>query len=114
MSRPRARPPVRRGEVRWYRFQAPDKRRPVLVLTRDSALEFLNEATVAPITTTIRDIPSEVLLSAADGVPRACAVNLDHVQTIPVANLGPVIARLDRARMNEVRTALLFALGMSG
>ena len=53
---------MRRGEVRWYRFSAPDKRRPVLVLTRDSAIEYLREVTIAPITSTIRDIPSEVAL----------------------------------------------------
>ena len=58
---------MRRGEVRWYVFARPDKRRPVLLLTRDSALELLGEVTVAPITSTIREIPSEVQLTAADG-----------------------------------------------
>jgi mRNA interferase MazF len=62
---------VRRGEVRWYSFTKPDKRRPVLILARDSALEFLGEVTVAPVTSTIREIPSEVLLTEADGMPRA-------------------------------------------
>jgi mRNA interferase MazF len=57
---------MRRVEVRWYSFQAPDKRRPVLILTQDSAIGFLNALTVAPITTTIRDIPSEVFLSPED------------------------------------------------
>ena len=57
---------MRRGEIRWYRFARPDKRRPVLILTRDSALEFLQEVTVAPVRSTIRDIPSEVVLTAAD------------------------------------------------
>ena len=57
---------MRRGEIRWYRFARPDKRRPVLILTRDSALEFLQEVTVAPVTSTIRDIPSEGVLTAAD------------------------------------------------
>ncbi len=61
---------MKRGEVRWYKFPRPDKRRPVLILTRDSALEFLGEVTVAPITTTVRDIPSEVPLTPADGMPR--------------------------------------------
>ena len=59
---------MRRGEVRWYTFQAPDKRRPVLVLTRDSAVGFLNALTVAPITTTVRNIPSEVFLTPEDGL----------------------------------------------
>jgi mRNA interferase MazF len=102
---------MRRGEIRWYRFQQPDKRRPVLILTRDSALEFLGDVTIAPITTNVRDIPSEVALDAGDGVPRACAVNLDHIQTVTRARVGPVIATLTPDRMQEVQAALLFALG---
>ena len=73
---------MKRGEVRWYLFSRPDKQRPVLILTRDSALEFLGEVTVAPITLTIRAIPSEILLTEADGMPKDCAVNLDHLQTV--------------------------------
>jgi len=102
---------MRRGEIRWYRFAKPDKNRPVLILTRDSALEFLDEVTVAPITSTIRDIPSEVLLTEADGLSRDCAVNLDHVQTVSKARIGAVVATLRSSRMAEVRSALLFATG---
>jgi len=102
---------MERGEIRWYRFPRPDKRRPVLVLTRDSALEFLGEVTVAPITTTIRDIPTEVVLTRDDGMERDCAVNLDHLQTVSRGRLGAPIAVLPAARMEEVRAALLFALG---
>ena len=102
---------IQRGEVRWYRFRRLDKKRPVLVLTRQSALDFLGEVTVAPVTSTIRAIPSEVVLSEADGMPRDCAVNLDHVQTVPSARVGQVIATLAPGRMAEVRAALLFALG---
>jgi len=64
---------MKRGEIRWYRFRAPDKRRPVVVLTRDSVLDYLGEVTVAPITSTIRDIPSEVVVGPDDGMPRRCA-----------------------------------------
>lgn len=99
-----------RGEIRWYRFAGPDKMRPVLILTRDSILDFLGEATIAPITSTIRDIPSEVLLTEEDGMPRPCAINLDHVQTVPKAKLGALITSLHPERMQEVRAALLFAL----
>ena len=102
---------MRRGEVRWYTCARPDKRRPVLLLTRDSALEFLGEVTVAPITSTIREIPSEVQLTAADGLSRDCTVNLDHLQTVARAKLGPVVTTLDSRKMAEVRAALLFALG---
>jgi mRNA interferase MazF len=102
---------VKRGEVRWYKFAQPDKRRPVVILTREPALTFLSEVTVAPITSTIRDIPSEVLLTGSDGVVRECAVNLDHVQTVAKAKLGAIITTLSPRKMAEVRTALLFALG---
>ncbi len=102
---------MRRGEVRWYRFAVPDKRRPVIVLTRDSVLEYLGEVTIAPITSTIRGIPSEVLLTPEDGLPRDCAVNLDHVQTVSAARVGTLISTLTSERMREIRAALLFALG---
>ena len=101
---------MRRGEIRWYRFQRPDKKRPVLILTRESALEFLGEVTVAPITSTIRQLPSEVALTEADGVPRDCAINLDHLQTVPKGRIGQLIATLPAHRMADVRSALLFAL----
>jgi mRNA interferase MazF len=102
---------MQRGEIRWYRFSKPAQRRPVLILTRDSALKFLAEATIAPITSTVRDIPSEVALTRADGMPRECAVNLDHVQTISNGRIGALITTLGPQRMAEVRSALLFALG---
>ena len=102
---------MQRGEVRWYRFRHPDKKRPVVVLTRASALEFLNEVTVAPVTSRIRDIPTEVVLGVDDGMPRDCAVNLDHVQTVARGKLGGLVTSLSDARLEEVREALLFALG---
>jgi len=102
---------MRRGEIRWYRFRAPDKRRPVLILTRDSIIDRLDEVTVAPITSTVRDIPSEVVLGTRDGMPRDCAVNLDHVQTVAKARVAGLITSLRPARFAEVRDALLFALG---
>lgn len=102
---------MRRGEVRWYRFPRPDKRRPVLILTRDSIIEYLGEVTVAPITTTIRDIPSEVSLGPVDGMPRACAVNCDHLQTIDKSRLGACLVTLDHEIMSQVQEAVHFALG---
>ncbi len=102
---------MKRGEVRWYRFGRPDKRRPVLVLTRDSVLEYLAEVTIAPITSTVRGIPSEVALGPLDGMPRDCAANFDHLQTVAKARVGPLITALSAARMEETRPALLFALG---
>jgi mRNA interferase MazF len=104
---------MRRGEVRWYTFAAPDKRRPVLILTRTSALRFLTGITVAPVTSTIRNIPSEVLLTPAqDGVLNMCAVNLDNVQTVQKEQIGALLTSLSALRMREVEQALCFALGM--
>lgn len=102
---------MKRGEVRWYKFHAPEKKRPVLILTRDSILHYLGEVTVAPVTTTIRDIPTEVVLSNADGMPADCAVNLDHIQTVSRGRVGALITSLSAQKLTEVRTALLFALG---
>ena len=104
---------MRRGEIRWYRFASPDKKRPILVLTRDTALEFLGEVTVAPITSTVRDIPTEVVIDESDGMERRCAVNLDHVQTVPKARVGRVITTLDASTMRDVARALVFALDLS-
>ncbi len=103
---------MRRGEVRWYTIKAPDKRRPALVLTRNSAIGFLNALAVAPITTTIRDIPSEVLLTPEDGLPTDCAANMDNVQTVPKHRLGSIISYLSLERMEEVNQAIAFALGL--
>ena len=104
---------MKRGEIRSYQFQHPDKTRPILVLTRDSVIEYLGEVTVAPITTTIRDIPSEVLLTKHDGMPKDCAVNCDHLQTVSKAKIGSPITTLSGAKMSQVRDAVSFALGLS-
>ena len=103
---------MRRGEVRWYTFKAPDKRRPVLILTRDSAIGFLTALTVAPITTTIRDIPSEVYLTPEDGLRADCAANMDNIQTVPKGRIGSMIASLSPERMEEANEAIAFALGL--
>ena len=102
---------MRRGDIRWYRFASPDKRRPVVILTRDSVTAYLGELTVAPITSTIRDIPSEVLLSPFDGMPRDCAINLDHIQTVSKGRIGSLITTLSAEKQAQIRKALLFALG---
>ena len=102
---------MKRGEVRWYKFSKPDKNRPVVILTRDSALDFLGEVTVAPVTSTIRDIPTEVLLTNEDGMPKDCVVNLDHIQTVSKGKIGPLITTLSLTKLSELRSALLFALG---
>ena len=101
---------MKRGEIRWYKFQSPDKKRPVLILTRDSILEYLGEVTIAPVTTTIRDISSEVFLSKGDGMPRDCVINFDHIQTVSKGKIGSLITTISLEKRKEVREAIFFAL----
>lgn len=100
------------GDVCWYTFKAPDKKRPVLILTRDSAIGVLNSVTVAPITSTIRRIPTEIVLTEDDGLPSTCAANFDNIQTVPKSNIGDCIARLTMRKMKEAGAAASFALGI--
>ena len=102
---------MNRGDVCWYTFKAPDKKRPVLVLTRESAISVLNSVTIAPITSTIRSIPTELLLTEQDGVPHTCAANFDNLQTVPKSNIGDRITRLTTQKMKEAGAATSFALG---
>jgi mRNA interferase MazF len=102
---------MNQGDIYWYTFRPPDKRRPVLILTRDSALPYLTDITVAPITSTIRGTPSEVILTPADGLANDRALNCYNLQTIPKASIGPFIAHLSPTRMYAVRLAIEFALG---
>jgi mRNA interferase MazF len=103
---------MKRGEIRWYKFKTPDKKRPVLILTRNSILEYLAEVTIAPITSTVRDIPSEVFLSQNEGMPRDCAINFDHIQTVSKRNIGSLIIRLSSNKIRQVREAISFALDL--
>ena len=103
---------MKKGEIRWYTFKAPDKKRPVLILTRNSVLEYLGEVTIAPITTTIRDIPSEVFLSKFDDMPRDCTINFDHIQTVSKGKVGSLITTLSPQKKGQVRQAVLFALDL--
>jgi mRNA interferase MazF len=100
-----------RGDIRLYRFRTPDKERPVLVLTRTPALAYLSRVTIAPITSTVRGVPSEVVLGPDDGMKQTCAVNLHNLVTVAHEELGRRVAHLDRERMREVCAALAFALG---
>lgn len=100
-----------RGEIRLYRFGRPDKERPVLILTRDTSIAHLSTVTVAPVTSTIRGVPSEVTLDIDDGMKTRCAVNLHNVVTVPQAGIGRRVAALSARRMDEVCLALRFSLG---
>ena len=99
---------MNQGDVYWYSFKEPDKKRPVLILTRDAAIPFLSSITVASITTQIRAIPSEVLLDESDGMRTECAVALDSINTVSKSKFGSFITHLTRERMREVREAIQY------
>jgi mRNA interferase MazF len=102
---------VKRGEV-WWGEHHEAGRRPFLVLTRTSVITYLNAVTVAALTRTIRDLPTEVLLEPErHTVPQRSVVNLDSVHRVPKAALTSRICTLDGATMHEVCRALNLALG---
>jgi mRNA interferase MazF len=102
---------IARGDVRLYQFAPPDKKRPVVVLTRGSAIAYLSSVTVAPITSTIRGVPSEIVLTDEDGMKAPCAVNLHNAVTVSQERLGRRVAQLRSSRMAEICAALRFSLG---
>ena len=104
---------VNRGEIWNYRFKAPDKRRPVLILSRQEVIPLLQTVMVAPITSTRRGAPSEVSVGIKEGLKHESAVNLDHVQTVERARLVSFIGTLDGAQMRHVCRALAVATGCS-
>ena len=104
---------VGRGDIWQYRFQAPDKRRPVLVLTRPEVIELLHTVMVAPVTSSVRGAPSEVLVGPEEGLKQVSAINLDHVQTVERARLVGYIGSLPESKMRNVCRALAIATGCS-
>lgn len=105
---------MRRGEVWWAELPAPIGRRPVVLLSRNSAYRVRTSVTVAIITRTIRSIPVEVLLEESDGLPARCVVNLDDIMTVPKVNLKDLIVPLSSQKMAEVAKAISFALDLPG
>jgi mRNA interferase MazF len=105
---------VRRGEIWRYRFRAPDKIRPVVVLSRPEVIGFLHTVMVAPITSTVRGAPSEVSVGVAEGLKHESAVNLDHVQTVERAQLVGYVGSLAPDKMRAVCRALAVAVACEG
>jgi mRNA interferase MazF len=104
---------MRRGDVWWANMPHPWGRRPVLLLSRNEAYPFVTWILVAPLTTRVRGIPSEVeVLPRRDGVPQSSAINLDNLQAIRRESLDTLIVHLTANRMDEVDLALHFALGL--
>lgn len=104
---------MRRGEAWWADLPEPAGRRPVVLLSRDEAYGVRELVTVAPVTTRIREIPVEVPLGPADGLDRACVVNLDTITTLPKIDLDERIVRLGAQRQAEIDEAIHFALGLA-
>ncbi len=102
---------VNRGEIWLYQFKPPDKRRPVLILTRSEVIGLLATVMVAPVTSTIRGAPSEVVVGPDEGLKRQSAINLDHVQTVEKARLRRLVGSLSPERMDQVCRALAIATG---
>lgn len=105
---------VRRGDLWMYRRQRPDTLRPVLVLTRQEVIPLLRTVMVAPVTSTIRGAPSEVLVGPDEGLKHPSAVNLDHVQTVERARLVRYLGHVPPAKMALVCRALAVAVGCYG
>lgn len=103
---------MKRGEVWWARLPAPANPRPVLLLSRDEAYAVRNLVTVAPLTTRIRNIPSEVPLGQADGLSKPCVANMDTLATIPKRLLDRKISSLTPAKLREAGKAIRFALDL--
>ena len=102
---------IARGEIWQYAFTRPDKRRPVLVLSRQEVIGLLHTVMVAPITSTIHGLPSEVLVGTEEGLKHDSAVNLDHVQTVEQARLVSHVGSVSPAKMRAVCRALAVAAG---
>jgi mRNA interferase MazF len=100
-----------RGEIWIYAFGAPDKRRPVLVLTRQEVIRLLHTVMVAPVTSVVRGAPSEVIVGIDEGLKHESAVNLDHVQTVEQAKLTRRLGQLSPVKMQSVCRALAVAVG---
>ena len=107
-----ARRELRRGDIRWYRFSSQDKRRPVLILGRDSLLRSVSEVPVIPFSTQIRGLPWEVVLSPDEGLGVAAALKPEWIRSVPARDLGPWICSFPAPRWEEVRVAVVTALGL--
>jgi len=103
---------MRRGEIWWAELPPPVGRRPVLLLSRNEAYVVRELVTVAPVTTRIRHIPSEVPLGSEDGLSRPCVMNLDTITTIAKRSLCERLTTLSSEKLKQVESALHFALSL--
>lgn len=100
------------GDIRLVEFGKPDRTRPALVLTRTGVISRLSSVTVAPITRTIRGIPTEVGLGTDNGLKVTSVANFDSLQTVGKERIGRYLGSVGAQRRSEVREALLFAFDL--
>ena len=103
---------MRRGEIWWAELEQPAGKRPVVLLSRNEAYTVRSLVIVAPVTTRIRHIPSEVQLGIDDGMQQECVANLDTITTIPKDCLQTRLAMLSAKKLKEVEAAIHFTLGL--
>jgi len=102
---------VSRGEIWLYTFKPPDKRRPVVILSRQGVIRLLSTVVVAPVTSAIRGVPSEVSVGTDEGLKRPSVVNLDHVQTVEQSALHTFVGTVGDGKMRQICRALTVATG---
>jgi mRNA interferase MazF len=105
---------VNRGEIWLFTFGSPDKRHPVLVLSRQKAISLLRTVLVAPITSTAHGAPSEVQIGIAEGLKHDSVINLDQIQTVDQQQLHHFVGTVGPEKMTAVCRALLIATGCGG
>ena len=103
---------ISRGDIRWFRFTSPDKKRPVLVLGKPGVLPSLSQVPVIPLSTQARALEWEVTLTVEDGVPTECVLKPEWIKSVERSYIGPLITTLPERRLPEVRSALLTVLGL--
>jgi mRNA interferase MazF len=103
---------MRRGEIWWAELEPPAGQRPVVLLSRNEAYSIRSLVIVAPVTTRIRHISSEVPLGPSEGMPQECVANLDTITTIPKDCLRSRLTSLSPEKLNEIDAAIHFAMGM--
>jgi mRNA interferase MazF len=103
---------IARGDIRWFRFASPDKRRPVLVLGRPDVLSSLSQIPVIPLSTQVRGLPWEVPLGPDDGLPSPCVLKPEWIRIVERAYVGPLIVQLREEKFPAVRAALIDVLGL--
>lgn len=105
---------IERGDLRWFRFDRPDKRRPVLVLGRPDLLSSWSLIPVIPLSTQIRRLPWEVELGSDDGLPGSCVLKPEWIRSVRKEELGPWLCRLKNEKWPNVARAVIEALGLAG